>query len=139
MSYSEHLAVRIRSLLTPHLSPSAVQYSEMKMFGGLAFLRNGHMFVGIIGEDLMARVGKPAYETALSLPHARAMDFNGRPMPGYVFVGAGGIALDPALRQWMDRAEDFVATLPAKPASEAGAPEAGPYQRRSTLRRRTRP
>jgi TfoX/Sxy family transcriptional regulator of competence genes len=139
MPYSEHLAVRIRSLLTPHLSPSAVQYSEMKMFGGLAFLRNGHMFVGVIADDLMARVGKQAYETALTLPHARVMDFNGRPMAGYVFVAAEGIGRDTDLRQWMDRAEDFVASLPPKAAGASTDDEEQGAERRSTTRRRTRP
>jgi len=60
------------------------------MFGGLAFLLDGRMFCGIVKNDLMVRVGPEKYEKALGMAHARPMNFTGRPMTGYVFVGPAG-------------------------------------------------
>ena len=79
MSYDEKLARRIRKTLA-----ATNDVVEKKMFGGLAFLLHGHMFCGIINEDLMVRVGPQQYEAALSQRHARPMDFTGRPLNGYV-------------------------------------------------------
>ena len=77
MAYDEGLAQRIRELLedTPNLS-------EKKMFGGVAFLVNGSMAVGIIKDELMVRVGPEAHDHAIAEPHARPMDFTGRPLRG---------------------------------------------------------
>lgn len=109
MAYDEGLAERIRDVLRAH--PSV---SERAMFGGLAFMLDGHMAVGIIGDTLMARVGPQAYEQALARPHVRKMDFTGRPMKGYVFVDASGLARDAELAEWVDRCVRFVGTLPRK-------------------------
>lgn len=109
MSYDEHLADRIRSVLEVR-----DDVSERKMFGGIAFMIGDNMAVGIVGSDLMVRVGPEAWEKALSLPHARPMDFTGRPMTGFVYVAPKGMATDTSLRQWIDRGLAFVATLPAK-------------------------
>ena len=59
MAYDERLADRIRAVLGKR-----TDVSERKMFGGLAFLVGGHMCVGIVGKDLMVRVGKEAFEEA---------------------------------------------------------------------------
>ena len=111
MAYDEHLAQRIRQQLGP--SPA---FSEKKMFGGLAFLRHGHMFVGLNDSTLMARVGKALYEDSLAREDVRVMDFTGKPMAGYVYVDEPGTATDEALRFWVRRCLDFVATLPPKKA-----------------------
>jgi hypothetical protein len=84
------------------------------MFGGLAFLRNGLMFVGISGSSLMARVGKESYADSLSRKHVREMDFTGKPMQGYVYVDAEGLKTEAQLLFWLERCERFVATLPLK-------------------------
>jgi TfoX/Sxy family transcriptional regulator of competence genes len=84
------------------------------MFGGIAFLRHGLMFVGISNSTLMARVGKELYEDSLAREHVRVMDFTGKPMAGYVFIDEPGIATDQALRFWLKRCLDFVAALPPK-------------------------
>lgn len=109
MAYDEHLAARIRKALgrTPGVT-------EKKMFGGVAFLRHGLMFIGVSDSALMARVGKDAYEDALAREHVRVMDFTGRTMAGYVFVDEPGTATEEALRFWLGRCLDFVATLPPK-------------------------
>ena len=60
------------------------------MFGGLAVMVEGKMACGVIGEELMARVGPSRHAQALEHPHARPMDFTGRPMTGYVFIKPAG-------------------------------------------------
>lgn len=107
MAYDEHLASRIRVVLG-----RAPGISERKMFGGLAFLRNGLMVVGVLDSSLVARVGKGLHDESLSRAHVRVMDFNGKPMGGYVYVDAAGTATDADLAFWLQRCMDFVATLP---------------------------
>ncbi len=109
MAFDEGLAQRIRELLGD--MPDVI---EKKMFGGLAFMIRGNMSVGIIGSELMVRVGADAYEETLELPHAREMDFTGKPLKGFVYVGENGITEDNDLKQWVDRGLVFVATLPTK-------------------------
>ena len=84
------------------------------MFGGLAFLLDGRMFVGISGSRLMARVGLERYHDALALPHVREMNFTGKPMKGWVMVEPDGIEADEQLVRWIDSAWKFVKTLPTK-------------------------
>ena len=84
------------------------------MFGGLCFLLNGNMSYGIVGSELMVRVGQAAYSEALALPHAREMDFTGRNMRGMVFVSEEGISEDDDLTDWLQRGIDFAGSLAAK-------------------------
>ncbi len=84
------------------------------MFGGIAFMLNGHMCCGVTRHDLMVRVGPDAYEDSLARPHARPMDFTGRPMKGMVYVGPGGCEDDDDLRAWVDRGVAFATSLPPK-------------------------
>ena len=109
MAYDEGLAERVRAALNRRAG-----VTERKMFGGLAFMLHGHMFVGILGETLMARVGPERYEAALREPHVRAMDFTGRPMRGYVYVAPEGIDGDDELARWVEACAGFVGTLPEK-------------------------
>jgi TfoX/Sxy family transcriptional regulator of competence genes len=108
MAYDEDLADRIRDVLAGR------DVREQKMFGGLAFMVGGHMAVGVVGDELMARVGADGEDEALEQPHARPMDFTGRPMTGFVFVEAAGVADDDDVRAWVERALAFVATLPPR-------------------------
>lgn len=109
MSYDDRLVQRIRTELEgrPYIT-------EKKMFGGVAFLRKGLMFVGVSDAALMARVGKDHHADSLGRKHVRPMDFTGRPMQGYVFVDPPGTKSRAQLRFWLDRSERFVATLPPK-------------------------
>ena len=111
MAYDEGLAERLREALG-----SQRGIVEKKMFGGLAFMSRGHMFLGILGDVLMARVGPDQYEKALSLAHVRVMDFTGKPMMGYVFVDPPGFEDDHDLDRWIERCHGFVGSLPPKPA-----------------------
>ena len=88
--------------------------TERKMFGGLAFMLDGNMCCGIVGDELMVRVGPDGYEAALGLPHARPMDFTGRPMKGMVYVGEEGLTSEDALVAWVGRGVDFASSLTAK-------------------------
>ncbi len=109
MAYDEGLAERIRGVLD---GESGI--TEKTMFGGVAFLRGGNMFVGIVKNDLMVRVGPDGYVDALKKPFARPMDFTGKPMAGYVFVAPKGTTEDDALEGWVRRGLKFASTLPAK-------------------------
>jgi TfoX/Sxy family transcriptional regulator of competence genes len=115
MAYDEELAERIRRAVGPR-----ADVTEKKMFGGLAFLRDGKMFCGIVRDDLMVRVGPERYEASLTEAHVRPMDFTGRPMIGYVFVAAGGCRTEKAVAKWVERGARFVAKLdkraPRKPS-----------------------
>jgi TfoX N-terminal domain len=109
MPYDQGLAERIREVLQ---SESGIK--EKKMFGGIAFMARDYMFVGIVGDTLMARVGPDEYEQALSRAHVREMDFTGRPMNGYVFVETPGFESDADLAYWVRRCHRHVQTLPPK-------------------------
>ena len=108
MAYDESLADRVRDVMQGE--PGS---SERKMFGGLAFMLDGHMCCGIVGNELMLRLGADGAENALEHPHVRPMDFTGRPMTGMVYVAPEGLD-GGALDHWLDQAAAFVRTLPPK-------------------------
>jgi TfoX/Sxy family transcriptional regulator of competence genes len=85
-----------------------------KMFGGIAFLWHGNMLVGVMGDDLIARVGPEAQEDALAQQGARVFDFTGRPMKGWVIVDGAAVSEDEALEDWIGRCREFVEALPPK-------------------------
>jgi len=109
MAYDEGLAQRVREVLSVR-----DDIAEKKMFGGLSFLLQGNMAVGVIGEELIVRVGPHDYEEALSHEHARAFDFTGRAMSGWVVVEAPGFEQDEDLTDWVLRGVGFAGTLPPK-------------------------
>jgi len=109
MSYDETLAERVRWVLADVDS----EITERRMFGGLAFMLDGRMVTGIVGDELMIRVGAAAATEALAARHVRAMDFTGRPMKSMVFVAQEGLK-GPALRRWINQAVTFVRSLPPK-------------------------
>lgn len=109
MSYEEIVAERVRRALSKRKN-----VAERRMFGGLTFMVGGHMCCGVIGDELMVRVGPERYDDALSDRHAREMDFTGTPLKGFVFVAPKGFSTESALYEWLDRAVGFVSTLPTK-------------------------
>ena len=108
MAYDEDLADRVREVM-----PADGGVTERKMFGGLAFLWGGHMFAGVVGSELMVRVGAEAAQRALEHDHVREMDFTGRPMKNMVFVQPAGLR-GPALEQWVTAAAGHARTLGPK-------------------------
>jgi hypothetical protein len=85
------------------------------MFGGLAFLLDGNMSVGLSsGGGLMVRVGPDATDAALSRPHTRIFDMGGRPMAGWILVATEGLRTKRQLSAWARRGVAFTRTLPPK-------------------------
>ena len=109
MAYDEGLAYRLGE--TYSIMPDVI---EKKMFGGIAYMVNGHMSCGVIKDTLMVRVGPGLYQKALGRPHARPMDFTGKPLTGFVYVDAEGFESDDELMSWVQLSLDFVMTLPPK-------------------------
>ena len=77
MAYDESLAVRIRTALARRKN-----VEEKKMFGGVGFLLNGNMLVGVWKDSLIVRLGPDSYEDALLEPHVKEFDITGRAMKG---------------------------------------------------------
>jgi len=100
MAYDEHLATRIRRAFGDRR-----EFSERKMFGGLAFLYEGRMCCGIVGNDLMVRIPIDEFDAALRRRHVRPMDFTGKPLKGFVYVSPPGFATAASLRVWLTRGE----------------------------------
>ena len=110
MSADQDLVTRIRAILA-----KAGQISEMRMFGGNAFMLNGNMLASSSKRGLMLRVGKDQAASALTRPGTRQIEMRGRPMEGYIRVDPAGLD-DKSLREWLELATSFVQTLPAKSA-----------------------
>jgi hypothetical protein len=108
VAYDEGLAERVRELLADR-----PDLSERKMFGGIGFMLGGNMCCGVLGDELVARLG-PEGESALAEPHVRPFDFTGRPMSGFVLVGPGATESDEDLDRWVARCEAFASSLPPK-------------------------
>lgn len=109
MAYSKTLADRIRRRLARRKN-----IEEKKMFGGIGFLFNGNMCVGVWKDSLIVRVGPKTYEETLREPFVNEFAITGRPMTGWVLIAPEGIENDDQLQQWIGRALKFVKTLPAK-------------------------
>ncbi len=109
MAYCEERADRMRKALR-----GVEGITERKMFGGLSFMLSGNMCCGIANGDLVVRVGPDGYQNALEQPHARAMDFTGRPLRGMVYVAPAGYETDAALAEWTGRGTGYARSLPAK-------------------------
>jgi TfoX/Sxy family transcriptional regulator of competence genes len=109
MAYDEELADRIREQLA-----SRSDVTERKMFGGIAFMVAGNMACGVLGEDLIVRLGEEDGEKALAEEGVRPFDFTGKPMKNIVYVSPEQTADDDALSKWVDAGADFAASLPSK-------------------------
>lgn len=113
MAYNEHLAERIRRAIT-----GRHDVEEKKMFGGLAFMVKGKMAIGIVKDDLMVRVVESKYQVALDKPHCREMDFTGKPLKGFLYVGPEGMDADRDLDAWLALGIEFAEQAPEKPKSK---------------------
>ena len=100
--YSETLANRVRQILAelPNLA-------EKEMMGGLTFMYNDKMCVGIIKDELMCRIDPTLHETAIGKVGCRTMDFTKRPMIGYVLVNESGMKTKRDFEYWIHLALDF--------------------------------
>jgi TfoX/Sxy family transcriptional regulator of competence genes len=109
MAFDEGVAERIRARLADQ-----GDVRERKMFGGLCFLCGGNMACGIVGEELMVRVGPDGWLDALEQPHTREMDFTGRSMKGMVYIGVDGFAEDADLARWVEQGTAYARSLEPK-------------------------
>ena len=109
MAFDETLAGRIRDALA-----RSCGVEEKKMFGGVGFLLNGNMLVGVWKDSLIVRLGPEKGDEALLEPHVMEFDITGKPMKGWVLVASEGVEDDDRLKEWIERAMEFVKTLPAK-------------------------
>jgi len=109
MAYSSSIADEIRVRIASHPG-----LTEREMFGGIAFMINGNMAVGVSGEELMVRVGKDAHDEAVALPGARTFDMSARPMRGWIAVAPEGFTSEEIFNGWIDRGVTFAETLPKK-------------------------
>ena len=109
MAFSKVLAERIRQGLARKKG-----IEEKRMFGGIGFLLNGNMLVGVWKDSLIVRLGPDEGDEALKEPHVKEFDITGRPMRGWVLVEPEGVMGDDQLAGWIQRAVKFVGKLPAK-------------------------
>src|SRR5437763_8229396 len=109
MAFDESLAARIRDALARKRG-----IEEKKMFGGIGFLLNGNMLVGVWKNSLIVRVGPDGYEDALLEPHVKEFDITGKRMKGWVLVEPEGVEDDEHLTNWIQQAVKFVGKLPGK-------------------------
>jgi TfoX/Sxy family transcriptional regulator of competence genes len=127
MAYDERLAERIRTAME-----DVPEVAEIAMFGGLCFTVRGNMAVGLNGTDLMVRLDPDEHDAALAEPHARPMDFTGRPMRGFLYVDAAGTRSGAGLRKWVRRGVAYASALPPKrPRKRTTASRAKTARRRS--------
>ncbi|HKJ43184.1 MAG TPA: TfoX/Sxy family protein [Sunxiuqinia sp.] len=103
MAYDEFLAERIQRIL----QEQKATYEEKKMFGGTCFMVNDKMCLGVIKNDLMARIDPENENQFLNDDGARPMDFSSQPMKGYIFVNQKGTDLDDDLERWVNRCLAF--------------------------------
>jgi TfoX-like protein len=116
MAYDTNLADRVREILAgrPGLN-------EREMFGGIGFTINGSLVAGVHGDELIARVPPEEHDAAVKQPGARIFDITGRPMRGWLLVGAGGTK-GPGLKKWVERTVGYAATLPPKKPKKSKPP-----------------
>ena len=112
MAFDVRLAERVRRALAPRRD-----VEEKRMFGGIAFMVQGHMACGIVGSSLMVRLDHEMAAASLRRRHVRPMDFTGKPMRGFLYVDAPGIATTAKLRDWVRRATAHAESLPVKGAT----------------------
>ena len=109
MAFSASLAARIRDALAHRRN-----IEEKKMFGGVGFLLNGNMLVGVWKNSLIVRLGPDEGEVALLEPHVKEFDITGKAMKGWAMVEPEGVENDDQLKDWIQRAKKFVGKLPGK-------------------------
>ena len=96
--------------------------AEKRMFGGVAFLLEGKMSCGVVGEDLMLRISPEDFEAGLGEAHTRPMDFTGRPMRGFLYLARACWQDRKNRKRWIDGGIAYAASLPPKKPRKARPP-----------------
>jgi TfoX/Sxy family transcriptional regulator of competence genes len=109
MAEDEILVARVRAGLAGEAG-----VVERRMMGGLAFLKDGNMLGGVVGDRLFVRVGAEGIGTAVELPHVAPLEIGGRPTRGFVTIAADGLATEADLQHWIATGLAYASSLPAK-------------------------
>lgn len=117
MAYNEKLADNVRELI----AVKHKKIEEKKMFGGLCFMVNDKMCMGVEKERLMVRLDPEKYDEALEKEGCQPMDFTGKVMKGFVFVDAAAVTTKEKLEYWVGLALEYnkVARASRKTAKKA--------------------
>jgi len=102
MAYNQILADRIREQLQDLES-----IEEKEMMGGLCFMLNDKMCVGIIKDEMMCRLDPVLYEEALEKTGCHEMNFTERPMKGWVLIDESGMKNAAEMKRWIDLAVEY--------------------------------
>ena len=102
MAYSETLANKVRERFA-----ELPNVSEKEMMGGLTFMYNDKMCVGIIKDELMCRIDPSLHDTEIEKPGCRTMDFTNRPMKGYVMIDNSGMRSQKDFDYWINLSLEF--------------------------------
>jgi len=114
VAYDEDLANRIRELIGRDSDP-AHRLTEKKMFGGLAFLINGHMSVSASGQGgLLLRCDPGQTDELIARKHARRFEMRGRAMDGWLRVDPEGVKTKRDLERWVRLGVEYARSLPPK-------------------------
>jgi TfoX/Sxy family transcriptional regulator of competence genes len=116
MAYDEHLANRIDSVL----KSKKVRFEAKKMMGGLCYMVNDKMAVGVVKDSLMIRIDPELMESSLKKPGVRHMDFTGKILKGFLLVDPIGIDMDDDLEYWIQLCLDFNPRAKSSKKSVAG-------------------
>ncbi|OSY88508.1 hypothetical protein WH52_07080 [Tenacibaculum holothuriorum] len=103
MPYNEFLADRVSQFL----KEKNVNFFEKKMFGGLCFMVDDKMCVGVNRDEIMARINPDIYQVSLTRKGCKEMNFTGRPMKGFVFLTEEATDLDEDLHHWLNLALEY--------------------------------
>lgn len=109
MPYDPGLALRLEELLEGRDG-----FEQKKMFGGIGWMLNGNMCVGVYKDWLITRVGEDVAQKLLKEKHVKSMDVTGKPMKGWTMVSPEGVAEDADLQRHTELAITFVSCLPEK-------------------------
>ncbi len=109
MAFDASLAERVRKSLSKHDN-----LSERRQFGGVAFLIDGNVACGIIGNDMLVRVGPALHDKVMLEKNVKEFSLTGRPSKGWVIVGSGALKTASQLGRWLKLGVDFASTLPPK-------------------------
>ena len=119
MAFNEELVNKVRELLVDQMD-----VEEKHMFGGMCFMVNGKMCLGVIKDELMCRINPSLDETLRESTNCRPMDFTGKSMKGFVFVGLENLRSLKDLKHWVQLCLDFnvlaKASKKKKPKSKSG-------------------
>ncbi len=103
MAYDEYLADRISQFL----KDNRIGFYEKKMMGGLIFMVDNKMCIGIVKQEMMARIDPDFHKEAIKIPGCRTMDFTNRPMKGYVLLSPEAVDMDDELDFWIEKALEY--------------------------------